>query len=201
MLRGSNERQAPEVSYRSRLRDIGLHLDAHGFHALTIVEVQDGLLARASRAGSRAPELIEIANGHSLSVDARPSDRQAVPRKLFPQGYAPFLEALGARLDVSRAAAISIVEATDFVVVGGIQLVNDGPEGRAYEPLDLLLLPNDIRALLATPLPRQVARPSELATDKQPAGQPQAESHRAGFGDVIHRLAGSLRSPVLRLRD
>lgn len=200
MPRAPHEGQQPEVSYRSRLRDIGLHLDAHGFHALAIIEAQDGLLVRASRAGSRAPELIEVANGDGRSVDAHLPSQHAVPRKLFPQGYAPFLEALGARLDVSGAAAISIVEATDFVVVGGIQLVNDGPDGRAYEPLDLLLLPNDIRALLATPLAREVVRPNEPA--RAPAEQPTSEApHAAGLGDVFHRLTAPLRSPVLRLRD
>jgi hypothetical protein len=206
MSRESKEDYLPgRGSYSQRLWDVGLHLDAHGFNALTIIEVRDGLLVRASRAGSRTPELIELANGDCLSGRLEAAHQHPVPRRLFPQGYAPFLEALGARLDVCQAAAISVVEANDFVVVGGIQLVQDGPDGRAYEPLELLLLPSDIQALLASPPVRQPERAEASARtvrdDQSALEAPQTAARSSGIGDVVHRLAGSLRSPVLRLRD
>jgi hypothetical protein len=95
------------------------------------------------------------------------------------------------------------VEGTDFVVVGGIQLVSEGPEGRAYEPLDLLLLPADIQALLAAPPAGQPARLLKTA-HSAPARPPvQAESRgiqTSGLGDAVLRLTHALRSPIPRFR-
>jgi hypothetical protein len=205
MVREPNQDNHPGPdSYRLRLHDIGYHLDTHGYNALTIIEVRDGLLVRASRAGSRDPELIEVAIGDRLSA-GKPGLQQLTPRRLFPHGYAPFLEALGARLDACGAAGITLVEANDFVVVGGIQPVCNGAGGPAYEPIELLLLPGDIQTLLAQPIAGPPARAAEVIRP-DPALAPAQERQNgatsgAGLGEVVHRLTDALRAPVLRLRD
>lgn len=145
----AHARQQP---YEQRLRAIGARLDTGGYHAVTIVEVGGGLIVRASAPGSRTPEVLEIPDADGATPVQLARMRTGVPHRLFPDGYKGFLSTLGRRLDRSDAAAISIVEGTDFVTVGGIQPVAEADGEIMFEPLDILLLPTDILTIAETPL-------------------------------------------------
>ncbi|MEZ4521718.1 MAG: hypothetical protein R3A46_08790 [Thermomicrobiales bacterium] len=144
-------------TYQTRLQAIGARLDAGGFHTVSILEVEGGLIVRATAPGERTPQVIEIADNDETGQDENTRAPDTVPHRLFPNGYRQFLAALGNRLDQGRAAAIAIVEGTDFVTVGGIQPVSESTEGVAYEPLDILLLPDDINEISRQPLSRSRA--------------------------------------------
>ena len=146
----ANVRQLP---YEQRLRSIGSNLDSGGYHSVSIIEVDGGLIVRASAPGSRTPEVLEIQDdGIAIAAQLAPM-RGGVPHRLFSEGYKGFLAALGCRLDRSEAAAIAIVEGTDFVTIGGIRPAVDAEDEMTYEPLDILLLAEDIQALMVKPEP------------------------------------------------
>lgn len=198
------ERSDTQISLRERLRAIGNLLDARGFHAMVIAEVEGGMLVRASRKGSRHPEIIEFVDGDPLP-DETPDPRVEVRRRLFPGGYAPFLEALGARLDRRRAIAITIVEGTDFVTVGGFAPLPVADGSQIYETLDLLLLPEDIRELVergvASELP---AAGGPAVVERAPTGAPEPavpdqNSLGAALASFTRRL-GLVRPQASRLR-
>jgi hypothetical protein len=190
-------------SYSTRLRDIGGVLDARGCHALAVVEVEGGFLVRASSKGSRLPELFEFLDGDALPQDALES-RPDVRRRLFPGGYAPFLEALGARLDRRGALSISIVEGTDFLTVGGFAPVALEDGEIAYEALDLLLLPEDILALLGsgTDAGRDAERPTAPARESVSSRpQPAAGQNPVGAAAAsVARMLGIARPQASRMR-
>ena len=163
-------------SYEHRLRVVGAQLDEGGFHAVTIIEAEDGLLVRASSPGSRRPEVLEIPEIDLAKVASFSRRKDPVPHRLFPGGYEVFLAALGERLDRSRAEAISIVEGTDFITVGGIQPVAAEGDSITYEPLDILLLADDIRLILSSALE---TAPPEPAADCPPADDPADPRHQS----------------------
>lgn len=160
--------QSRPRAYEQRLRTIGSRLDSGGYHSVSIIEVDGGLIVRASAPGSRTPEVLEIADvDHSHIAQLAPM-RGGVPHRLFPNGYKGFLAALGQRLDRSQAAAIAIVEGTDFVTVGGIQPVAEESGGLAYEPLDILLLADDVRKLVVEEEPELPEEPPTPTADTPP---------------------------------
>lgn len=180
-------------SYQERLKTIGRRLDAGGYHSVTILEVDGGLVVRASAPGQRTPEVLEIVDGDRALAFSAPPSRDRVPHRLFSRGYARFLAALGERLDRSEAAAISIVEGTDFLTVGGIKPVADAGDGVTYEPLDILLLAEDIEAVT-----RQADEmSSRRSLLRAPNPSEPAESGRNESG-LLNRVSGTLDT-VLRM--
>jgi hypothetical protein len=156
--------------YEHRLRTIGARLDAGGYHSASIVEADEGLFVRASAPGSRTPEVLELQDFEPIHAAQLAPMRNGVPHRLFPDGYKGFLAALGMQLDRSRAAAVAIVEGTDFVTVGGIHPVEEAEDGVTYEALDLLLLADDIQALLAQ---AEALRELEQQAAAQPLTAPE----------------------------
>ncbi len=153
---------------------------------MVIVGVEDGLLVRASRAGSRHPELLEFVDGQAVP-DGGEMNSANVRRRLFPGGYAPFLEALGERLDQRAAVSISIVEGTDFVTVGGFSPVLIADDEIMYEALDILLLADDIIQLISQDRNTRAIGSSGLQT------RPVPEAGLKGSGARHdHRTAGKL---------
>ncbi|CAN5548323.1 hypothetical protein BH23CHL2_BH23CHL2_22380 [soil metagenome] len=194
-----HDERSSNRSYEERLRAIGGQLNRDGYHSITILEVDGGLVVRASAHGSRTPEVLEVVDDHRLHAVATPAEQNRVPHRLFPGGYTQFLTAFGQRLDSSRAAAIAIVEGTDFVTVGGIRPVAEGDDGVTYEPLDILLLADDIQAIVETMETRESPRPTPDASESiAPAEAPQRR--KTGITDRLTSTIGSaLRlSPVAR---
>lgn len=182
--RGSNR------SYEERLRAIGGQLDRDGYHSITVLEVDGGLVVRASAHGSRTPEVLEVVNDDLPRAVAAPAEQNRVPHRLFPGGYTRFLTALGQRLDSSRAAAIALVEGTDFVTVGGIRPVAEGDDGVTYEPLDILLLADDIQAIVEAMETRASSRRSPDASESiAPVEAPQ--QRKTGITDRLTSTIGS----------
>ncbi len=183
--------------YRSKLRSIGAYLDSSGYHACVIVEVEDGLMVRASRSDSRYPDSLEFANGEPVPPVNEPA--QPPPRHpLFSGGYEQFLDRLGERLDRWSATSISIVEATDFVAVSGFTPVVDEEHDAAYEAMDLLLLKEDIAYLMSQELPGVKSRPdddNQGLADPEPGQLDIDATERSG---ITGRLAVAT-SPLIRL--
>jgi hypothetical protein len=185
------ERSDTRTSYRERLGAIGRLLDARGCHAMVIAEVEGGMLVRAS----------EFVDGDPLP-DATLDPRLGVRRRLFPGGYAPFLEVLGDRLDRRRATSVAIVEGTDFVTVGGFAPIPLADGSEIYETLDLLLLPEDISALVARGIVPDAPPASEPVAARVPASAASA-SAAAPLGTALAsftRLLGLVRPQASRLR-
>ena len=166
--------------YSQRLRRVGAMLDEGGYHAVAIIEADDGLVVRASSPGSRRPEVLEIPERDISLRGSRPGRSDPVPHRLFPGGYETFLTTLGKRLDRSKAAAIAIVEGTDFVTVGGIQPVSAASDGVTYEPLDILLLADDIQLILsdADDSPPPESPVDNVPEEPPPSYEPEYESPR-----------------------
>ncbi len=180
------------IPYEHRLRSIGSRLDSGGYHSVSIIEVDGGLIVRASALGSRTPEVLEIADDGVVQNAQFAPKRGGVPHRLFSQGYKGFLTALGRRLDCSEAAAVAIVEGTDFVTVGGIRPVTDGEDEMAYEPLDILLLAEDIQAIM-------LETDSHAASEDMPTaptGTAQPEPRSSRFDSVANRVVGVVDSAL-----
>lgn len=182
-------RQPP---YEQRLRTIGARLDTGGYHSVSIVEVDGGLIVRASAPGSRNPEVLEITDVDTSSPAQLSRMRSGVPHRLFPDGYKGFLAALGRRLDRSEAAAISIVEGTDFVTVGGIRPVAEADGEIAFEPLDILLLASDIDSISTLPVEPEESNPEAPDDLQAPAGP----GHRSITGNLANKLSSVIDSAL-----
>lgn len=116
-LRGSAGRHA------TRLLAIGRQLDAKQLHSVTIVEIDDGYVIRASHHTHRQPVLIEAPHAEftpdtAVPPTARQSGEGRTNRSLLcGGGYSTVLHALGRRLDQQQATAIAISEGQHFVAV------------------------------------------------------------------------------------
>ena len=178
--------------YEERLKTIGRRLDAGGYHSVTILEVDGGLVVRASAPGKRTPEVLEIVDGDSDPAFSAPPSQNRVPHRLFSRGYGPFLAALGERLDRGQAAAIAIVEGTDFLTVGGIKPVADAGDGMTYEPLDILLLAEEIETVTRQ-AGEKSARRRLVGTPN--TSEPAGASERGNTG-LLGRVTGTLDSAL-----
>jgi hypothetical protein len=178
------------LPYEQRLRTIGARLDSGGYHSASIIEAEGGLIVRASAPGSRTPEVLEVAEFDGSHAAQLAPMRGGVPHRLFPNGYKGFLTALGRLLDRSEAAAIVIVEVTDFVTVGGIQPVAEESDGTTYEPLDILLLAEDIRALIAKAEAVLEFESAQAMTINDPA----VAANDSIVDAVVHRISTAVDS-------
>jgi len=179
-------------TYEQRLRSIGARLDSGGYHSVSIIESEGGLLVRANAPGARTPEVLELPDADGIYAAQLAPMRNGVPHRLFPDGYKGFLAALGRLLDRSQAAAIAIVEGTDFVTVGGIQPVEADGAGITFEPLDVLLLADDVRALIAQAdaLLEQERREAELAETPPEIANPSV------VDTLLHRVSAAVDSAL-----
>ncbi len=184
------ERQTGHQPYAQRLRAIGARLDTGGYHAVSIIEVDGGLVVRASAPGSRTPEVLEIPDVDTANPVQLTRMRSGSPHRLFPDGYKGFLAALGQRLDRGGAQAIAIVEGTDFVTVGGIQPVAEADGDITFEPLDILLLATDIQSVAT--LPVEVDEPVIPDAAAQPA--PVAAGSHSMTGQLAERVGRAVEA-------
>jgi hypothetical protein len=132
-----------------------------------------------------------------------------VRRRLFPGGYAPFLEVLGERLDQCAATAVSIVDGTDFVTVGGFVPVPLAQDEIIYEAMDLLLLAEDIAQLVLRRPSARVLHSTSLQSgpisDARRA-KPVARREHDSSGILtaasasISRMVDAVRPQTLRMR-
>ena len=140
-------------TYQDRLRVIGRQLDLSGLGAVNLLEVPGGFLVRAMRPQARSPEALEFPHDEfpaliSRAIAARgEGERQQRPHPLLPTGYEDFLRALGYRLDLQRAEAITVTELGGFVAVGGLSTVETYQQ-TTIGPFQVLLRSEDIMALL-----------------------------------------------------
>lgn len=178
--------------YQERLRTIGARLDAGGYHSVTILEVDGGMVVRASAPGKRAPEVLEIVDGDSPPAFSAPPSQNRVPHRLFSRGYAPFLAALGECLDRSQVAAIAIVEGTDFLTVAGIRPVAETGDQATYEPLDILLLAEDIEVVTRQAGGKSLGGRLFRAPD---TNEPAETAERGNTG-LLRRVTGTLDSAL-----
>lgn len=182
--------------YEERLKTIGRQLDAGGYHSVSILEVDGGLVVRASAPGKRTPEVLEIVDGDSGPAFSAPPGQNRVPHRLFSRGYAPFLTALGERLDRSKAAAIAIVEGTDFLTIGGIKPVADESDEATYEPLDILLLAEDIEVVTRQAGEKSLGSRLFRTPD---TNEPAVTTERGNTG-LLGRVTGTLDSALRMAR-
>jgi hypothetical protein len=180
------------IPYEHRLRSVGSSLDSGGYHSVAIIEVDGGLIVSASAPGSRTPEVLEIPDESVVHIAQPAQMRGGVPHRLFSQGYKGFLAALGRRLDYSEAAAVAIVEGTDFVTVGGIRPVADDEDEMTYEPLDILLLAEDIQTIMLEVDSRAASQNVPIA----PSGPAQPEPRSSRFDSVTSRVVGVVDSAL-----
>ena len=197
--------QTSSIRYRNWLRAIGVHLDAQGLHSVSILEANDGIVVRGSAPGSRSPLLLEFPDEASLTSPVKTPHQtgEPIPHRLFRGGYTRFLQALGERLDDSAASAISIVEATDFVTIGGIRPVAEEDGGVMYEPLDILLLPDDIQALIERPVANMSTDDVEQAQSAHTSAEHLTSRASTTVGTAIESVLLMIRltqSPVARSR-
>lgn len=114
-------------TYQNRLRVIGRHLDDGNYRAVHLLEVEGGILVRATRYQQVVSDLLEFPEQsfRSLIVDAvrkRGNHRPTMMHSpLFPTGYEDFLRALGHQLDERISRAIALIECDDFVFLSGME--------------------------------------------------------------------------------
>jgi CheY-like chemotaxis protein len=142
-----------QPTYQNRLRVIGRQLDLYRYHSVHLLEVGGGFLVRAIGSDPRAPEALEFPDRDfpqhiAGAVAARgQGERQHQPRGLLPTGYEDFLRAIGHRMDIDRAQAITVSELGQYVVVGGIGRT-DGRTETTLGPFQTLMNPDDVAYIL-----------------------------------------------------
>ena len=83
---------------------------------------------------------------------------------LLPTGYEDFLRAVGHRLDLRQAAAITVAELDGLVAVGGVGRLDGAARGEVA-PFQDLLRPEDVADLLDEAFRRRApARTAALAS-------------------------------------
>lgn len=139
-------------TYQNRLRVIGRHLDDGDYRAVHLLEVEGGILARATRHQQVMSDLLEFpeASFRALIVEAvrkrgnrRPTNLHS---PLIPTGYEDFLRALGHHLDGRISRMIAMMECDDFVFLSGME--QPGGTLSSFAPFTLSLREPEIVDLL-----------------------------------------------------
>jgi CheY-like chemotaxis protein len=159
---------------QNRLRVIGRQLDLYGYRAVNLSQVAGGFLVRAIPSGARAAEVLEFpdhdvpqALAHAIAARGE-GEHDRSTTALLPTGYEDFLRALGHRLDLRKAEAITVTELDSLVAVGGIALL-DGRGHMTLEPFHEVLHVDGIAYLLDEAFRRR------------------AEPQRSGFARLLGR--------------
>ncbi|MGH2448578.1 MAG: hypothetical protein ACRDFS_08245 [Chloroflexota bacterium] len=125
------------VGYQHALRVIGRYLDSEPAYHVTVVEVDDGFTVRYSPTRHRAEQVtarfpwtrlrdLRVFNTAARGRGPRPG-RYAGLRAEVPGGYQDFLRALGAMLDDSRAAGLSLDALPGGMAVSYLREQPDNP--------------------------------------------------------------------------
>lgn len=123
-----------KLAYADALRNLGALLDEHGLESISVVEVDEELVARGLYAGTR--------NFEQLSVDDSRAERPRTDGR-----YTQILTALGRWLDRRGASDVMITEGEQYLAVGGRAPIPTSAEGYIMGPFEELLVPEEIEAL------------------------------------------------------
>src|SRR5690554_1679875 len=139
-------------TYQNRLRLVGRHLDLNDYRAVSILDVEGGILVRAFSLRAHTSELLEFPDDVFIeqvraSIGAR-GGRKRVRKgaSIVPTGYEDLLRALGWELDQRLAKAITIHENSTTLFVAGLA-AGDNATG-SFSPFDFTLGEADIQAIL-----------------------------------------------------
>lgn len=122
-------------TYQNRLRVVGRHLDLNQMRHVVVVEVEGGIVTRATKDVYLAQALLEFPDDQfpdlvRQAIKARgKGEHRARHSPLLPTGYEDFLRALGAELDRRYSKAVTIVETPDYFHVSGYALESDLQRG------------------------------------------------------------------------
>lgn len=151
-----------ELSYQNRLRVIGRFIDESELHSITLIEVAQGFVLRASRAGEPWPIAIELGDRKiselmRRSIGARgEGEIERESRELLPTGYEDMLRALGHELDQRIAESVVITELPSLFAVTGFEpFVAAGVGETSYRPFAEVFGPDETRILLHKALGRR----------------------------------------------
>lgn len=140
------------MSYQDRLRVVGQQLDRGQYRAIAIIEVEGGLLVRATPHDSNLPAMLEILDSDFVAMLETHrrwhgwGERRS-RNSLLPTGYEDFLRALGYWLDREGASWITVSELVSIVAVHG-WIGREGYRGVQIVPFELVLTGEDIKTRL-----------------------------------------------------
>jgi hypothetical protein len=139
-------------TYQNQLRIIGRHLDMNDYRAISVLDVEGGILVRASTARRHESELLEFPDNAFVemvrdAIKAR-GRRKKVNRNtaLVPTGYEDLLRALGYELDQRLAKSITLHEGQQSLYVAGLAASKNA--NGTFSPFDMALTEADIQAML-----------------------------------------------------
>ena len=150
------------MSYQDRLRVVGQQLDRGRYRAIVIIEVEGGLLVRATPHGSNLPAMLEILDSDFAKLLAthhrwRGWRERRTRNSLLPTGYEDFLRALGYWLDSEGASWVTISELVSMIAVHG-WTGREGYRGVQVVPFELFLTGEDIETHLEEAFRRRKPR-------------------------------------------
>jgi len=139
-------------TYQNQLRLIGRHLDTNDYRAISLLDVEGGILVRAFTSRRHESELLEFPDNAFAEmvrdgVDGR-GRRKKVSRNtaLVPTGYEDLLRAIGYELDQRLAKAVTLHEGTQAIYLAGLA-ASENANG-VFSAFDMSLAERDIQAIL-----------------------------------------------------
>lgn len=118
-------------TYQNRLRVVGRHLDLNQLRHAIIMEVEGGIVARATSDAYLNQALLEFPDDQfpelvKQAISSRgKGEHRARHSPLLPTGYEDFLRAIGAEMDRRYSKAVVVLETTDYFHVSGYSLESD----------------------------------------------------------------------------
>lgn len=149
-----------EPTFQNRLRVLGRYIDDERLHSITLIEVSDGFLLRATRDTNPWPLLVEFDDRKISKMLRRAPELRGAPQPyrettdLIPDGYENMLRALGFELDQRIAENIVITELPSFIAVSGFEPVLGYGEA-SFKPFSDPLTPSDIVELIRRAIDRR----------------------------------------------
>lgn len=149
-----------EPTYQNRLRILGRLVDEELLHSITLIEISDGFILRATRAADPWPVLLEFDERKIAKMLRRAPEQRGQPRlhressNLIPDGYENMLRALGYELDQRVAENVVITELPSLLAVSGFEPILGYGEA-SFRPFSEPLDPQDIVELIQRALDRR----------------------------------------------
>lgn len=139
-------------TFQNRLRAIGRQMDDFDYHGFNILEVAGGFVVRVGNPSTREYQALEFLDAHLPHLVAAKftgrgrSSSARVNSTLLPTGNEDFLRALGYRLDQQHAEMITLIELSNYIVVGGA--APQGGAGGQLGAFEWFLRAQEIESLL-----------------------------------------------------
>jgi hypothetical protein len=150
--RGTISEELLLPTYQNRLRVVGRHLDLNEYRSVSLMDVEGGILVRASSPKRHAPELLEFPDEAFLeivrtAIQSRGSRKRVKTRsELIPTGYEDFFRALGYELDRRLAKSVTLHECQESIFLAGLE--KGDPTSHVFSSFDVMLGPDEIQLIL-----------------------------------------------------